>query len=122
MRTGNGRARTDADAHAIANVIATSLLVKTAWAGADPNWGRILGAVGYSGVPVNPQRVNIYIGDQMVCRRGQSHPFDKKQAHKHLSQAGCAVRIQLGRGRRSTRFCTTDLTAEYVRINADYST
>jgi glutamate N-acetyltransferase / amino-acid N-acetyltransferase len=66
--------------------------------------------------------VNIYIGDQMVCQTGQAHPFDEKQAHEHLSQVGCAVRIQLGRGRRGTRFHTTDLTAEYVRINADYST
>jgi glutamate N-acetyltransferase / amino-acid N-acetyltransferase len=116
------QARSDEEARQVARAISRSLLVKTAWAGADPNWGRILSAVGYSGVPVNPQRVNIYIGDQMVCQTGQAHPFDEKQAHEHLSQVGCAVRIQLGRGRRGTRFYTTDLTAEYVRINADYST
>ena len=116
------QARSAEEARQVARAISHSLLVKTAWAGADPNWGRILAAVGYSGVPINPQLVNIYIGDQMVCRRGQAHPFDEMQAHEHLSQAECAVRVQLGRGRSGTRFYTTDLTADYVRINADYST
>jgi glutamate N-acetyltransferase/amino-acid N-acetyltransferase len=116
------QARSVAEAQQVARAISHSLLVKTAWAGADPNWGRILAAAGYSGVPLDPQRVNIYIGDQIVCRKGQAHPFDEKQAHEHLSQARCEVRIQLGRGRRSTQFYTTDLTAEYVRINADYAT
>jgi glutamate N-acetyltransferase/amino-acid N-acetyltransferase len=116
------QAKSTEEARQVARAISHSLLVKTAWAGADPNWGRILAAAGYSGVPVNPQRVNIYIGDQIVCRRGQANPFDETQAHEHLSQARCEVRIQLGRGRRSTQFYTTDLTAEYVRINADYST
>jgi glutamate N-acetyltransferase/amino-acid N-acetyltransferase len=116
------QAKSVAEAQQVARAISHSLLVKTAWAGADPNWGRILAAAGYSGVPVNPERVNIYIGDQIVCRRGQAHPFDEKQAHEHLSQPRCEIRIQLGRGRRAAQFYTTDLTAEYVRINADYST
>lgn len=116
------QARTVAEAKQVARAISHSLLVKTAWAGADPNWGRILAAAGYSGVQLDPRRVNIYIGDQIVCRRGQAHPFDEKQAHEHLSQSRCEVRIQLGRGKCGTQFYTTDLTAEYVRINADYST
>jgi glutamate N-acetyltransferase/amino-acid N-acetyltransferase len=116
------QARSTAEAQQVARAISHSLLVKTAWAGADPNWGRILAAAGYSSVPLDPQRVNIYIGDQIVCRKGQAHRFDEKQAHQHLSQPHCEVRIQLGRGSRSTQFYTTDLTAEYVRINADYST
>ena len=110
------------EARQIAAAISHSLLVKTAWAGADPNWGRILAAIGSSGVAINPSRVNIYVGDQMVCRNGQAHPFDEKRAHDHLSQFRCDVRVQLSRGRASLQFHTTDLSAEYVRINADYST
>lgn len=106
----------------IARAIAHSALVKTAWAGADPNWGRILAAAGASGIPIEPSRVKIFVGDQMVCRNGVAHPFDQQRAHQALSEPVCDVRIQLGRGRDSVRFLTTDLTAEYVRINADYST
>jgi glutamate N-acetyltransferase/amino-acid N-acetyltransferase len=116
------QARSAAEAQQVAKAISHSLLVKTAWAGADPNWGRILAAAGYSGVPIDARRVNIYIGDQMVCRKGEAHRFDEKEAHKHLSQPRCEIRIQLGQGGRSVQFYTTDLTAEYVRINADYST
>jgi len=98
------------------------MLVKTAWAGADPNWGRILAAVGRSGVPVDPARVQIFIGSQKVCGDGVAWTFNEKQAHRDLAKADCDIRVQLGRGRHSVRFLTTDLTAEYVRINADYST
>ena len=116
------QAQTREEAMQIARAIAHSALVKTAWAGADPNWGRILAAAGVSGVPIEPSRAKIFIGDQMVCRNGVAHPFDQQRAHQALSQPVCHVRIQLGRGRSSFRFLTTDLTAEYVRINADYST
>jgi glutamate N-acetyltransferase / amino-acid N-acetyltransferase len=102
--------------------VAHSLLVKTAWAGADPNWGRILAAVGRSGIIIDPAQVNIEIGDQTVCRGGVGVAFDETSAHEALSQSLCEVRILLGRGRNSITFLTTDLTAEYVRINADYST
>jgi glutamate N-acetyltransferase/amino-acid N-acetyltransferase len=97
-------------------------LVKTAWAGADPNWGRILAAVGASGIDVDPARIKIFIGRQMVCRKGVACSFDQARAHRELGQPVCDVRVQLGRGVNAVRFLTTDLTAEYVRINADYST
>jgi glutamate N-acetyltransferase / amino-acid N-acetyltransferase len=116
------QAKSAAEARQVAKAISHSLLVKTAWAGADPNWGRILAAAGYSGAAIDPARVNIFIGDQMVCRKGQAHEFDETAAHAHLSQPKCDVKIQLGRGRRDAQFYTTDLTAEYVHINADYST
>jgi glutamate N-acetyltransferase / amino-acid N-acetyltransferase len=106
----------------IARSIATSALVKTAWAGADPNWGRILAAIGRSGVPVDPNRIDIWIGSQQACRQGEAHSFNKKEAHRHLSQSRCEVKVRLHRGRSQLRFLTTDLTAEYVHINADYST
>jgi glutamate N-acetyltransferase / amino-acid N-acetyltransferase len=106
----------------IARAISHSLLVKTAWAGADPNWGRILAAVGRSGVPVHPNKISIYIGDQMVCRGAVACSFDKNAAHEELSKPECRVTVRLGRGKASLQFLTTDLSAEYVRVNAEYST
>lgn len=116
------RAKNRAEALQIAHAIAHSLLVKTAWAGADPNWGRILAAVGRSGVAVDPEKVSILIGEQLVCRGSRACEFDQMRAHKDLAQAECDVTVQLGGGKTSLEFLTTDLTAEYVKINADYST
>jgi glutamate N-acetyltransferase/amino-acid N-acetyltransferase len=106
----------------IARTISHSLLVKTAWAGADPNWGRILAAVGRSGVPAQPNKISIYIGDQMVCRGGVACTFDKNAAHEELSKPECRIKVRMGRGKASLEFLTTDLSAEYVRVNAEYST
>jgi len=116
------QAKNRGEALQVARAIAHSPLVKTAWAGADPNWGRILAAAGYSGAPVDPNRINIFIGDQQVCKGGQALAFDEAGAHRYLSQPRADVRVQLGRGRGQLRFYATDLTAEYVHINADYST
>jgi glutamate N-acetyltransferase/amino-acid N-acetyltransferase len=116
------QARGREEALLVARTIAHSMLVKTAWAGADPNWGRILAAVGRCGLPIDPSRVQIFIGRQKVCRNGVAWAFNERQAHRHLAQPVCDIRVQLGRGQESLRFLTTDLTAEYVRINADYST
>jgi len=106
----------------IARAISHSLLVKTAWAGADPNWGRILAAIGRSGVPVQPNKISIYVGDQQVCRGAVACSFDKNVAHEELSKPECRITVRLGRGKASLEFLTTDLSAEYVRINAEYST
>ena len=116
------QARSREEALLVARTIAHSMLVKTAWAGADPNWGRILAAVGRCGVPIDPSRIQIFIGSQKVCRNGVACSFNERQAHRSLAQPVCDIRVQLGRGQESVRFLTTDLTAEYVRINADYST
>jgi glutamate N-acetyltransferase / amino-acid N-acetyltransferase len=116
------QAKNREEARQVARTIAHSLLVKTAWAGADPNWGRILAAIGRSGIAVDPTRVSIMIGDQLVCRGGVACAFNEKRAHDALAQPSCAIRIRLQRGKASIAFLTTDLTAEYVRINADYST
>jgi glutamate N-acetyltransferase/amino-acid N-acetyltransferase len=115
-------AKSREEARKVAQTIAHSLLVKTAWAGADPNWGRILAAAGRSGIALDPAKISIQIGDQMVCRNGVGCAFDERRAHKALAESQCNIRIILGRGRKAIRFLTTDLTAEYVRINADYST
>jgi glutamate N-acetyltransferase / amino-acid N-acetyltransferase len=104
----------------IAQTVATSPLVKTAWTGADPNWGRILAAVGRAGIKLAPQRISIFFGEQLVCRNGVAVEFDEPQAHALMSQPAYDITIRLGRGRASTTLLTCDLTAEYVRINADY--
>lgn len=116
-------ADTDRDALTVAKAIAHSPLVKTAWAGCDPNWGRLMAAAGYSGAAIDPERINIWFGDQPICRNGgRAAEFDEAAAHEFLKQREFTVRIDLGVGKGSCRFWTTDLTAEYVRINADYST
>ncbi len=116
------QARNRTEALQIARAISHSLLVKTAWAGADPNWGRILAAVGRSGIPIDPQKIAISIGKQTVCRNGTACVFDEKAAHQELSKSECEVGIRLARGKASLLFLTTDLSVEYVKINADYST
>ena len=115
-------ARTGADAHAIANTIATSMLVKTAWAGADPNWGRILAAAGRSSVALDPRAVDIFVGPYQVCRRGAKGDFSEESAHAYMLQAQYDIRVRVGRGRGRVTLLTSDLTSEYVHINADYST
>ena len=116
------QARSRKEAMQIARTIAHSPLVKTAWAGADPNWGRILAAAGRSGIALDPARINIFFGSLQVCRKGMAAPFDEREAHAYLDQEESEVRVQLGRGRVSLDFLTCDLTTDYVHINADYTT
>jgi glutamate N-acetyltransferase/amino-acid N-acetyltransferase len=113
----------DADALRIARAIAHSPLVKTAWAGSDPNWGRLIAAAGYSGAEVDPARITIRLGDLLICERGQrAGAFDEAAAHGYLSQPEFAVHVDVGLGNGTCRFWTCDLTRDYVSINADYST
>jgi glutamate N-acetyltransferase/amino-acid N-acetyltransferase len=116
------RARNRQEALQVARAISHSLLVKTAWAGADPNWGRILAAIGRSGISVDPGKIEIAIGSQTVYRAGVATQFNVQRAHRELSQPECSITVSLGGGKTSLQFLTTDLTQEYVRINADYST
>ncbi len=116
-------AATDRDALTVAKAIAHSPLVKTAWAGSDPNWGRLMAAAGYSGVALDPGRISIWFGTQQICKDGgRVADFDEAAAHAYLKQREFTIRMNLGIGDGTCRFWTTDLTAEYVRINADYST
>ncbi len=115
-------ARSEGEAERVARAIANSPLVKTAWAGADPNWGRILAAVGNSGVTIDPSRVDILFGLVQVCRGGVARAFDERVAHRYLSQSRFQVRVRLGQGRAKATFWTCDLTAGYVRVNAHYRT
>jgi glutamate N-acetyltransferase/amino-acid N-acetyltransferase len=115
-------AATDADALRIAKAIAHSPLVKTAWAGCDPNWGRLVAAIGYSGAEIDPNRIDIDFGDLPICRNGgRASGFDESAAHDHISQPEFSIAIRLNQGTGSCVFWTTDLTVEYIHINADYS-
>lgn len=116
------QAGTEEQARQIARTIATSPLVKTAWAGADPNWGRILAAIGRSGVTIQQDRISIYLGDQQICRHGGACPYDAERAHQYMSEPAYEIRVLLGAGDASLDFLSCDLTAEYVHINADYTT
>jgi glutamate N-acetyltransferase/amino-acid N-acetyltransferase len=113
-------ARSPAAATRVARTIATSPLVKTAIAGADPNWGRILAAAGNAGVPLDPRRVGLWLGPVRVVERGVGVPGTDARAHKILSQPSYTIRLELGAGAASAHVLTCDLTHEYVTINASY--
>jgi glutamate N-acetyltransferase/amino-acid N-acetyltransferase len=116
-------AASDADALRVAKAIAHSPLVKTAWAGCDPNWGRLIAAIGYSGAQVDPNRIDIWFGELPICRDGgRAAEFDEAAAHEYISQREFSISIQLHQGEGKCVFWTTDLTTEYIHINADYST
>jgi len=116
-------AATAAEAKLVAKAIAHSPLCKTAWSSGDPNWGRLLAAAGYSGATFNPERVRIWIGDQLVFEYGaRAASFDESAAHQAMMEPEYTIVIELGEGEGECLFLTCDLTVEYVHINADYST
>ncbi len=116
-------AASDADALRVAKAIAHSPLVKTAWAGCDPNWGRLIAAIGYSGAQIDPGRIDISFGSLAICRNGgRAAEFDEAAAHSYLERPEFTISIQLHQSGGSCVFWTTDLTAQYIHINSDYST
>jgi glutamate N-acetyltransferase/amino-acid N-acetyltransferase len=115
--------KNEEEARKVARSVANSLLVKTAITGNDPNWGRILAAVGYSGVSFDPSDVDIYLQDLLVCRRGLAADFDEGELKRKLDEPEVHIRVSLnGRGKSEARFFTCDLTEDYVKINASYRT
>ncbi len=116
-------ARSEREAKQIAKSIAHSPLVKTAWSSADPNWGRLMAAAGYSGVEFDPARVTVRIGAEPVYEAGmRAVKFDEKRTHEVMKQRDYTITMDMGQGNAECLFVTCDLTEEYVRINADYST
>jgi glutamate N-acetyltransferase/amino-acid N-acetyltransferase len=108
-------------AEKIARAIANSPLVKTAIAGSDPNWGRILCAAGYAGVVFDPRKADIDLQSVPVCRAGLAADFSEAALKRRLDESDCHIRFALrGRGRGKARFWTCDFTEEYIRINASY--
>jgi glutamate N-acetyltransferase/amino-acid N-acetyltransferase len=115
--------RTRPDALQIGKTIADSPLVKTAIAGADPNWGRIVSAAGYAGVQFDPSKVTLYINGLLLYERGAPVDFGADAVSKSIAaDRDTSIVLILEEGKSAARFWTTDLTAEYVRLNADYHT
>ena len=116
------RAKTQAGAQRIAETIATSPLVKTAFAGGDPNWGRVFAAAGRAGVKFDPDIVDITMAGIPVLRRGQPLDFNERAASNRLLGKHVPIVVDLHAGSATARYWTCDFTAEYVRINASYRT
>jgi glutamate N-acetyltransferase / amino-acid N-acetyltransferase len=116
-------AANEAAAEKIARAIANSPLVKTAIAGSDPNWGRILSAAGNAGVNFDPRRVDIDFQGVRVCRAGLAAEFSEDDLKRRLDERECTIRFSIrGAARGRARFWTCDFTEEYIRINASYRT
>lgn len=117
-----GAANND-DAAQIARSIANSPLVKTAIAGSDPNWGRIICAAGYSGVDFDPSKVDICLQGVPVCKGGLAAEFDERELKQKLNESDCRIRFVInGNGKGMARFWTCDLTHGYIDINGSYRT
>jgi glutamate N-acetyltransferase/amino-acid N-acetyltransferase len=115
--------RTREDAIQIAKTIADSPLVKTAVAGNDPNWGRIVSAAGYAGVDFDASKVSLHLNGSLLYERGQPAPFNEEAVSAAMAaDRNTGIVLLLDEGEQSARFWTSDLTAEYVRLNADYRT
>jgi glutamate N-acetyltransferase/amino-acid N-acetyltransferase len=115
-------ARTAADARRIAMTMANSPLVKTAFFGNDPNWGRLMMAAGRAGVRFDPDRVALWIGDVQLVRDGEPLPFDAQQAVAALKQPEVTTTLELAEGAAAARVWSCDFSYDYVRINAEYHT
>ncbi|KAK4747347.1 hypothetical protein SAY87_026384 [Trapa incisa] len=120
-------ADTEAEAAKIARAVASSSLVKAAVYGRDPNWGRIACAVGYAGIPFLPNQLCILLGDVLLMEGGQPQPFDRSAASNYLRKAGevhgtVAIHISVGNGPGCGQAWGCDLSYDYVKINAEYTT
>lgn len=111
------------EARRIAKTVAESALVKTAIAGGDPNWGRIVSAAGYAGVPFDPQRLRLTVNGTVLFEQGAPARFDAGAVSRSIrDNRETAVQLQLSAGSAGIRFWTSDLTTAYVHLNADYHT
>jgi len=116
-------ANTQADADAIARNIALSNLVKTAITGGDPNWGRIVSAAGYAGVPIQPKRTALKINNLPLFDAGEPLDFDAKQVSESIRASKLTtIELDVGLGPGTATHWTTDLNTEYVRFNSEYTT
>ena len=111
------------DARRIARAIADSPLVKTAVHGADPNWGRIVSAAGYAGVAFDPAVLVLRVNGTLLFRAGAPVPFDAQQVSDAIRNSReTLIELSVGTGTGRIRFHSSDLTADYVHLNADYHT
>ncbi|OHE24118.1 MAG: bifunctional ornithine acetyltransferase/N-acetylglutamate synthase [Syntrophus sp. GWC2_56_31] len=115
-------AKTISDARRVAYAVANSNLVKTAFFGGDPNWGRIISAVGSVGIDLPVDRVRLFFEDVPLFADGKGSPDHVEKLAGIMKQSDIRVRIGLGMGRRSWTVCTSDLSFDYIKINAHYHT
>lgn len=115
-------AKNNSEAKEIACSIAGSLLVKTAFFGQDPNWGRIMAAIGKTGVSVVPSKVEIYLGSEQLVKNGTGVSFDVQKVKKILAKSEIEVRVELNLGEGQAIFYGCDLNYDYVKLNAEYHT
>lgn len=115
-------ARDEKDAKKIAYAIGNSPLVKTALFGNDPNWGRIMAAVGYSGAPIDENKINIRIGPFAVAKNGCGMQFNATQVSHYMKKKHIEINVQCGNGPGSFYVYMSDLTYDYVHLNAEYHT
>ncbi|MCA9108887.1 MAG: bifunctional glutamate N-acetyltransferase/amino-acid acetyltransferase ArgJ [Planctomycetaceae bacterium] len=106
----------------IARTVADSALVKTAITGNDPNWGRIVSAAGYSGIPFEEQECSLKVNGISLYEAGTPVDFDEATVSAAMATGEVHIELEFTRGDASVRFWTTDLTAEYVRLNSEYTT
>ncbi|HOX95188.1 MAG TPA: bifunctional ornithine acetyltransferase/N-acetylglutamate synthase, partial [Syntrophales bacterium] len=114
--------RSENEARKVAYSVANSNLVKTAFYGKDPNWGRVVAAVGAAGVPVPAESVELYFDDLLLFRRGAGVPAGAERLKSIMAQPQVKVTVKIGMGLKSARIFCSDLTLDYVRINAHYTT
>jgi glutamate N-acetyltransferase/amino-acid N-acetyltransferase len=115
------RGRTERECRQVAYAISHSPLVKTAFFASDPNLGRILAAIGYSGVPLETEKVDLYIDDVLVAKRGGRNPaYREADALAAMKKPEFTVRAVLNRGKAEATVWTCDLSFDYVKINAEY--
>ena len=113
--------KTEQDAKKIGFSIANSPLVKTAIAGEDPNWGRVIMAIGKSGADINLSKLSVKFGDLIIVNKGKVHSqYDEKDAANYMKSSDIKVSVDVGSGKKNFTVYTMDLTNEYIKINADY--
>ena len=113
--------KTEQDAKKISFSIANSPLVKTAIAGEDPNWGRVIMAIGKSGADINLNKLSVKFGDLIIVSKGRLYSqYDENEAVNYMKNSSINISIDVGSGKKNFTVYTMDLTNEYIKINADY--
>jgi glutamate N-acetyltransferase/amino-acid N-acetyltransferase len=114
-------AKNPTEAEKLARHISSSMLIKTMLAGADPNWGRIVAAIGSSGVSFDADMITVAVDDAVMVHHGKLRALNLPKARKHLQKREYEIHVTIGKGRGKATFVTSDLTTGYVQINASYS-
>lgn len=110
------------EARKAAGAVASSLLLRCALAGEDPNWGRVVAALGASGIPFDPNVVDVWLGGEKLCEKGAPGPGDREKARAAMAEREVEIVVEMARGTAEATVLTNDITAEYVRINSEYTT